>query len=59
MGFVSRSTLRSRFPTCLCSTHDADCDSCIHCKTCDIKVPTQDINWQTPQGGEGPKYFKT
>ena len=33
--------------------------SCIHCKTCDIKVPTQDINWQTPQGGEGPKYFMT
>ncbi|RHZ74406.1 hypothetical protein CDV55_101087 [Aspergillus turcosus] len=33
--------------------------NCIHCKTCDIKVPTQDINWQTPQGGEGPKYFKT
>ncbi|KAK2750968.1 hypothetical protein FQN57_000043 [Myotisia sp. PD_48] len=30
--------------------------NCIHCKTCDIKVPTQDINWQTPQGGEGPKY---
>ncbi|KNG81481.1 hypothetical protein ANOM_010498 [Aspergillus nomiae NRRL 13137] len=24
--------------------------NCIHCKTCDIKVPTQDINWQTPQG---------
>ncbi|CEL07935.1 Putative Electron transfer flavoprotein-ubiquinone oxidoreductase [Aspergillus calidoustus] len=33
--------------------------NCIHCKTCDIKVPTQDINWQTPQGGEGPKYFMT
>lgn len=33
--------------------------SCIHCKTCDIKVPTQDINWQTPQGGEGPKYSLT
>ncbi|KAH8695367.1 electron transfer flavoprotein-ubiquinone oxidoreductase mitochondrial precursor [Talaromyces proteolyticus] len=33
--------------------------NCIHCKTCDIKVPTQDINWQTPQGGEGPKYFIT
>ncbi|KAL1971215.1 hypothetical protein VTN77DRAFT_167 [Rasamsonia byssochlamydoides] len=33
--------------------------NCIHCKTCDIKVPTQDINWQTPQGGEGPKYFLT
>lgn len=33
--------------------------NCIHCKTCDIKVPTQDINWQTPQGGEGPKYSMT
>ncbi|KAL1958241.1 hypothetical protein VTO42DRAFT_4749 [Malbranchea cinnamomea] len=33
--------------------------NCIHCKTCDIKVPTQDINWQTPQGGEGPKYYMT
>ncbi|KAI5293069.1 hypothetical protein KEM52_005850 [Ascosphaera acerosa] len=33
--------------------------NCIHCKTCDIKVPDQDINWQTPQGGEGPKYSIT
>ncbi|OQO07827.1 hypothetical protein B0A48_06618 [Cryoendolithus antarcticus] len=33
--------------------------NCIHCKTCDIKVPDQDINWQTPQGGEGPKYTMT
>ncbi|KAH0533909.1 hypothetical protein FGG08_007471 [Glutinoglossum americanum] len=33
--------------------------NCIHCKTCDIKVPGQDINWTTPQGGEGPKYFMT
>lgn len=33
--------------------------NCIHCKTCDIKVPTQDINWQVPQGGEGPKYYMT
>lgn len=31
--------------------------SCIHCKTCDIKAPNQDINWQVPQGGEGPKYY--
>ncbi|RAR07430.1 electron transfer flavoprotein-ubiquinone oxidoreductase [Stemphylium lycopersici] len=31
--------------------------NCVHCKTCDIKVPDQDINWQTPQGGEGPKFF--
>jgi len=33
--------------------------SCIHCKTCDIKAPNQDINWQVPQGGEGPKYYMT
>ncbi|RMZ91153.1 hypothetical protein DV736_g1597, partial [Chaetothyriales sp. CBS 134916] len=33
--------------------------NCIHCKTCDIKDPAQDINWQTPQGGEGPKYSIT
>ncbi|KAL1837054.1 hypothetical protein VTJ49DRAFT_4323 [Mycothermus thermophilus] len=32
---------------------------CIHCKTCDIKAPNQDINWQVPQGGEGPKYYMT
>jgi electron-transferring-flavoprotein dehydrogenase len=34
-------------------------NSCIHCKTCDIKVPGQDITWQTPQGGEGPSYSMT
>ncbi|KEF60410.1 electron-transferring-flavoprotein dehydrogenase [Exophiala aquamarina CBS 119918] len=33
--------------------------NCIHCKTCDIKAPNQDINWQTPQGGEGPSYSLT
>ena len=30
--------------------------NCVHCKTCDIKDPTQNINWVTPQGGEGPIY---
>lgn len=30
--------------------------NCIHCKTCDIKDPTQNIIWVTPQGGEGPTY---
>jgi electron-transferring-flavoprotein dehydrogenase len=30
--------------------------NCIHCKLCDIKVPTQDINWTVPEGGGGPKY---
>lgn len=33
--------------------------NCIHCKTCDIKVPTQDINWVVPEGGDGPKYSLT
>ncbi|XP_041358336.1 electron transfer flavoprotein-ubiquinone oxidoreductase, mitochondrial-like [Gigantopelta aegis] len=30
--------------------------NCIHCKTCDIKDPSQNINWVCPQGGEGPAY---
>jgi electron-transferring-flavoprotein dehydrogenase len=30
--------------------------NCIHCKTCDIKDPRQNINWVPPQGGEGPRY---
>jgi electron-transferring-flavoprotein dehydrogenase len=30
--------------------------NCIHCKTCDIKDPNQNIIWVTPQGGEGPTY---
>ncbi|KAI5957815.1 hypothetical protein KGF57_003082 [Candida theae] len=33
--------------------------NCIHCKTCDIKVPSQDINWTVPEGGDGPKYYMT
>ncbi len=30
--------------------------NCVHCKTCDIKDPTQNITWVVPQGGEGPVY---
>jgi electron-transferring-flavoprotein dehydrogenase len=30
--------------------------NCIHCKTCDIKDPTQNINWVAPEGGGGPNY---
>ncbi len=30
--------------------------NCIHCKSCDIKDPTQNIDWVAPQGGEGPNY---
>jgi electron-transferring-flavoprotein dehydrogenase len=45
--------------------HDADGSSprlqinaqnCVHCKTCDIKDPSQNIDWVVPQGGEGPIY---
>ena len=30
--------------------------NCIHCKTCDIKEPSQNINWVTPEGSGGPRY---
>lgn len=30
--------------------------NCVHCKACDIKDPSQNINWVAPQGGEGPIY---
>lgn len=31
--------------------------NCVHCKTCDIKDPLQNIDWVPPQGGEGPSYL--
>jgi electron-transferring-flavoprotein dehydrogenase len=30
--------------------------NCVHCKTCDIKDPNQNINWTVPEGGGGPNY---
>ena len=30
--------------------------NCVHCKTCDIKDPSQNIDWAVPQGGGGPNY---
>ena len=30
--------------------------NCVHCKTCDIKDPTENIDWSTPEGGGGPNY---
>ncbi len=30
--------------------------NCVHCKTCDIKDPTQNIVWVAPEGGGGPNY---
>lgn len=37
-------------------TFQINAQNCVHCKTCDIKDPSQNINWCTPQGGEGPNY---
>jgi electron-transferring-flavoprotein dehydrogenase len=30
--------------------------NCVHCKACDIKDPTQNIDWVVPEGGGGPNY---
>jgi electron-transferring-flavoprotein dehydrogenase len=30
--------------------------NCVHCKTCDIKDPSQNITWVTPEGSGGPNY---
>ena len=30
--------------------------NCVHCKTCDIKDPEQNIEWVAPEGGDGPNY---
>jgi len=38
------------------STYVINAQNCIHCKTCDIKDPNQNITWTCPQGGEGPVY---
>jgi electron-transferring-flavoprotein dehydrogenase len=37
-------------------TYVINAQNCVHCKTCDIKDPNQNINWVPPQGGEGPVY---
>ena len=37
-------------------TFQINSQNCVHCKTCDIKDPNQNINWTTPEGGGGPNY---
>ncbi len=37
-------------------TYVINAQNCVHCKTCDIKDPNQNITWVPPQGGEGPVY---
>jgi electron-transferring-flavoprotein dehydrogenase len=36
--------------------YQINAQNCVHCKTCDIKDPNQNINWATPEGGGGPNY---
>lgn len=38
------------------NTFVINAQNCVHCKTCDIKDPSQNINWTVPQGGGGPNY---
>jgi electron-transferring-flavoprotein dehydrogenase len=38
------------------SRFQINAQNCVHCKTCDIKDPSQNINWVTPEGGGGPNY---
>jgi electron-transferring-flavoprotein dehydrogenase len=44
------STSSSRTSWCI------NAQNCVHCKTCDIKDPTQNIVWVAPEGGGGPNY---
>jgi electron-transferring-flavoprotein dehydrogenase len=37
-------------------TLQINAQNCVHCKTCDIKDPAQNINWVPPEGGGGPNY---
>ncbi len=38
-------------------TFQINASNCVHCKTCDIKDPSQNITWKTPEGGGGPNYL--
>jgi electron-transferring-flavoprotein dehydrogenase len=38
------------------SQFQINAQNCVHCKTCDIKEPNQNINWVTPEGTGGPNY---
>ena len=35
---------------------EVNAQNCVHCKTCDIKDPSQNIQWVVPEGGGGPVY---
>jgi electron-transferring-flavoprotein dehydrogenase len=37
---------------------EIDFSNCLHCKTCRIKCPMENIDWTFPQGGDGPRYTR-
>ena len=52
---VRRACTRSARPTGTARLQ-INAQNCVHCKTCDIKDPTQNIDWVVPEGGGGPNY---
>jgi ferredoxin-like protein FixX len=52
-GLVLRCFLTVFIDTLIAGSNAANC---LHCKTCDIKDPAQNINWVPPEGGGGPDY---
>ena len=59
----SNDPLTGWFRDGCCNTDENDVNkfvinsqNCIHCKTCDIKEPSQNITWVTPEGSGGPRY---
>ena len=55
-ALLSRRRLRDRNGCRRQSPLQINAANCVHCKTCDIKDPTQNINWVVPEGGGGPNY---
>ena len=54
--FVARPVQPNDEPTISADRLVINAQNCVHCKTCDIKDPTQNIVWVTPEGGGGPNY---
>ena len=55
-AIARRASTRSSAPRRGDPQLQINAQNCVHCKTCDIKDPTQNINWVTPEGGGGPNY---
>ena len=56
MGYITRIMSVPKKLTTQQEKFVINSQNCIHCKTCDIKEPSQNITWVAPEGGGGPKY---